>query len=194
MRVTHLELPPPRCLRSVRTGKPDAALLDRLVRAFVTDEDDERALARHAELGREPASWLSTREELVAWTLGCPCGSDRGKLFGVRIDDQFRSPVRFACTACSESAPLFDALTDGWNAETAKRKRKPRKDPKTTFAMHCRSCKNTLWRPAAIVTYQGENYADLAIERVPDCFDVILLGGTCATCETVAFGFAEECA
>lgn len=193
MDVTSLELPPPRCLLTLRATKPDAELRARFAALFVTDEDEAKASAWHASKSPEK-TYVSTRDELTSWNLACPCGADRGKLFGVRKDDQFTGPVRFACTACAETVVIFDALADGWNAETAKRKRKARKEPKMTFAMHCRKCKETVWHPSALVTYQGESYAELPKERVQDYFDVIALGGTCATCGSVALGFHEECA
>lgn len=193
MRVTNLELLPPRCLLAVRPSKPEPELYERMVKAFVSDAEDAKALARHESRGNTDP-WMSTREELKAWNLACPCGADQAKLFGVRKDDQFNAPVRFECMTCSESTIVFDASADGWNAEIAKRKRaKPRKEPKTTFAMHCRKCKNTVWRPAAIVTYQADNFFDIPEDRIKDYFDMIALGGCCATCGDVAFGFDVEC-
>ena len=193
MRVTSLNLPPPRCLTTVVAEKPAGDLRARLVEAFISDEKDAAARALHESLGRaEP--WISTRDELEVFTILCPCGGAVGKIIGVRTNDELCSPLRLACTKCGVSTMLFDVNQDGWNAEISKRKRKPRKEPKMTFAMHCKACKNTLWRSAAIVTYQGDNYADIPADTLQNYFDVMLLGGVCATCDAVDFRFGEECA
>lgn len=195
MYVTNIDLPPPRCLTAVRVSKPDSDLHDRSVKTFISDEMDSEALAKH-QSSELPEPWVSTRDELKVWSFGCPCGAERGRLYGVRTDDLFCAPVRFECTKCGVSATIFDPAADGWKAETAKRKKKARKEPKTTYAMHCRKCKNTLWRPVMMLTYQGdaEHFSSIPPDQLQNYFDVMRLGGACVSCGEVAFGFDAECA
>ncbi len=68
------------------------------------------------------------------------------------------------------------------------------KAPDATFAMHCRTCKNTVWHPAVIVTYQGEPPDVGPSQCLQDLFDVILVGGACATCGDFALRYDAECA
>jgi len=165
----------------------------KIVERFISNEEDAQSLAWHRSLGRTEA-WVSTREELEVWRVGCPCGEEQGKIFGARVDDAFSAPLFYACPPCGFRSLLFDPSLHGYNAQISKRKRKPREAPKATFAMHCRACKNTVWRPAVVVTYQGEPLDVGKRECLQDFFDVILVGGQCATCGEFALRYDEECA
>ena len=193
MRVTGLELPPPSCLASLRTTRAAGDFRRKLVEQFIPDERDAESLAWHRSLERAE-EWVSTREELEVWRVGCPCGEDQGKIFGVRVDDTLSAPLFYACPSCGFKSLFCDPLLHGYNAEISKRKRKPRKAPQATFAMHCRLCKNTVWCPAVIVTYQGEPPDVGPGHRLQDFFDVILVGGACASCGAFALRYDAECA
>lgn len=156
MRVAPLHLPPPSCLAPLRTSRAESELRRALVEAFVSDEDDASALAAHRALGRSDASWVSTRDELEAWRVGCPCGEDVAKLYGVAEHGSFGAPIFLACAACKARALLFDRALHGYDACTSTRKRKPRPAPDARVALHCRACKESVWRPAVVVTYQGD--------------------------------------
>jgi len=153
-------------------------------------------------LDRPSATWLSTRDELDAWLVGCPCGEDKGMLFGVREQDKYCDPIFYACAACNRRALIFDSKLHGYNAEVdrlRKRRRRATKGRDATFAMYCRACKTTAWRPAVLVTYQGdrdnyEGYEGKLFDPFADFFDVILIGGACVRCGNIAFGYHNECA
>lgn len=193
MRVTGLELSPPSCLASLRTTRAAGDFRRKIVEQFIPDERDAESLAWHRSLERTE-EWVSTREELEVWRVGCPCGENQGKIFGVRVDDAFSAPLFYACSSCSFKSLIFDPSLHGYNAEISKRKRKPRKAPPSTFAMHCRLCKNTVWRGAVIVTYQGEPLDVDPGHHLQDFFDVILVGGACASCDAFALRYDAECA
>jgi len=192
MRVSGLELPAPLCLSSVRATRATGDVRDKLVKLFISDEEDARSRAWHESLERTEA-WISTREELEVWMIGCPCGADKGKVFGARINDEFSAPIYYACGSCSARSMLFDPDQHGYNAEVSKRKRKARKLPEATWAMHCRDCKTTLWHAAVLVTYQGDIDAKFH-GRLADFFDVILIGGACGQCGAATFRYDAECA
>ena len=128
MRVTGLELPPPSCLASLRTTRAAGDFRRKLVEQFIPDERDAESLAWHRSLGRAE-EWVSTREELEVWRVGCLCGEDQGKIFGVRVDDAFSAPLFYACPSCGFKSLICDPSLHGYNAEISKRKRKPRKAP-----------------------------------------------------------------
>lgn len=193
MRVTCLDLPPPSCLAAVCTSKAAGDFRRKLVEQFISDERDAESLAWHRSLERTE-EWVSTREELEVWRMGCPCGADQGKIFGVRVGDAFSAPLFYACPSCGFRSLIFDPSLHGYNVEISKRKRKPRKTPDATFAMHCRTCKNTVWHPAVIVTYQGEPPDVGPGQRTQDFFDVILVGGECASCGSFLLRYDAECA
>lgn len=194
MRVTDLHLPPPSCLALVRTARAEGEFRRKLVEAFISDATEAERRAFHLSLERPEGDYVSTRDELEVWTVGCLCGEDKGKVFGVREGDAFSAPLFHACPACGGRSLIFDPAIHGYNAEIAKRKRKAKKAPNATFAMLCRACKNTVWRPAVIVTYQGEEPEVGPGKKVEDYFDVILVGGQCATCGDVAIKYDAECA
>ncbi len=197
MRITDLHLPPPACLGTVRTTRAEGDFRTRFLSNFVTDEEEAHSLARHRSWNRPEEDWVSTREESEVWTIGCTCGAEDGKVFGVRENDTFSAPLFYACLKCASRFLIFDLKRHGHNGEidSKKRKRKPPSAaPKATFAMHCRACKNTVWRLAVIVTYQGEPLDLDSGQRVQDHFDVILVGGTCTTCGTIAIAYDAECA
>lgn len=193
MRVTGLDLPPPSCLASVKTTRAEGDFRRKFVEQFISDERDAEALAWHRSLGRSD-EWVSTRDELEVWRLGCSCGQERGKIFGISVDQALSAPLFHACPKCGLRALLFDPTLHGYNAETSKRKRKPRKVPPATVAMHCRGCKNTLWHPAVIVTYQGEPPQLPPDRQLQDLFDVFVIGGECASCGVFAVRYDAECA
>lgn len=85
-------------------------------------------------------------------------------------DDVYGSPVRFACAACGATVDVFDEAVDGWNGEIDRRRGRRRSRPASTFALRCGACKGTLWRPAVIVTYQGDagNFTNVPAERWQD--------------------------
>lgn len=191
MRVRHLALPPPSCLVSVQTTRAEGDVREALIRHFIPDEEDAQDRARHESLER-PEPWVSTRDELEVWFVGCPCGQATGKLFGVREHDEFAAPVFHACVTCNRRALIFDPVLHGYNAEVSKKKRKPRQTPNATMAMLCRGCKTSVWRPVVLVTYQGE--LDPRHPRLTELFDVVLIGGICAQCERIDFRYHAECA
>lgn len=164
-----------------------------MIDAFISPEEDAQARAHHLALGRPEEEWISVRDEIEVWSFGCACGSREGKIFGVRVNDQFNGPLRFACAACQASAPLFDKAVDGWNAETSKRKGRAKKEPKTTFALYCKGCKNTVWEPAMLVTYQGD-LVGLADDARANHFDSAAFGGRCKSCKKLSLGYTEELA
>ncbi len=192
MRISGLNLAPPSCLASVRATRAEDDLRQKLIHAFQSDEEEVRSRGFFESLGR-PEEWISPRESAEVWCIGCPCGQDRGKIFGVRVGDEFSAPIFYACLACSNRALIFDPTLHGYNAEIAKRKRKPKKDPNATFAMHCRACKTTVWHPVVLVTYQGELDEPFQ-SRLADFFDVILIGGVCVKCGYTGFRYDAECA
>lgn len=193
MRVTGLDLPPPSCLASLRTTRAAGDFRRKLVEQFISDERDAEALAWHRSLERSE-DWVSTRDELEVWRLGCPCGEERGKIFGVRVNDVLSAPLFLSCPACNLKALFFDPALHGYNAEISKRKPKPRKAAQATSAMPCRACKSTVWHPAVIVTYQGEPPTVGPGRQLQDYFDVILVGGSCAGCGGFALRYDAECA
>lgn len=193
MRVTGLDLPPPSCLSSVRATRAEGEFRRKLVEQFISDAEDAASLARHRMLARSEA-WVSTREELEVWRVGCPCGEDQGKIVGVGVRGELSAPLFYACRTCGLKSLLFHPSLHGYNAEIAKRKRKPRKDVQATAAVHCRICKTTVWFPAIIVTYQGEPPNISQGQRLQDLFDVILVGGVCVGCGHFALRYDEECA
>ncbi len=193
MRITSDSLPAPRCLQAFDPRRVPADAKASFIDAFMSEEEDARARAHHLSLGRPEEEWVSIREEVEAWSFGCACGSREGKIFGVRIDDQFHGPLRFVCAACQATAPLFDKAVDGWKAETSKRKAKPKKEPKTTFALYCKGCKNNVWEPTMLAAYQGD-LSGVAEETRANHFDHAAFGGRCKTCKKLSLGYTEELA
>lgn len=196
MRITGRDLPPPGCLASVRATRATGGARNALVQTFVTDEQDAKKLDWHRSLGRDEQLWVSTRDEAEVWTLGCPCGDDRATVVGVRDGDVFTDPIFYDCTGCRSRALIFDAALHGYNAAISTRKRKPTQAPNATFALRCPACKTTVWRPAVLVTYQGDNDAELVVpsQRLADRFDVLLVGGACVCCGVLALPEGAECA
>lgn len=180
-------------MASVRSTRAEGELRQAIVEQFISDERDAESLAWHRSMKRED-EWVSTRDELEVWCLGCLCGADQAKVFGVRVGDVFSAPLFFACQSCASRSLIFDPTLHGYDAQTSKRKRRARKEPQATFAMLCRACKTTLWRPAVIVTYQGEPSLVGSGKSLQDLFDVILVGGECASCGAFALPFDAECA
>lgn len=192
MRITGLHLPPPSCLASVRATRAEGDLRQNFIHAFQSDEEEARSRGFSESLGRLE-EWISPRESAEVWCIGCPCGQDHGKIFGVRDNDEFSAPIFYACMVCSQRALIFDPTLHGYNAEIDKRKRKSKKAPNATFALHCRRCKTTVWRPVVLVTYQGE-LGEQFQARLADYFDVILIGGVCVKCGYLGFRYDAECA
>ncbi len=188
MRISDREPLPPRCLATVVARVPEEPLRSALMTAFASEEELAKARERHERLGRSPTTYVSTHDELCTWSLACTCGEQTGKLLGVRSNDVYASPVCFACGACGKTVDIFDAAVDGWDGEIARKQRRRKARPPSTFALRCPGCKGTSWQPAVVVTYQGEveNYAKVPPERWQDFFDTIAIGGTCTKCEMVA--------
>ncbi|MBK8257856.1 MAG: hypothetical protein IPK82_34960 [Polyangiaceae bacterium] len=193
MRITGIEIPPPSCLASVRVTRAEGDFRQKLIEQFVSDVDDAESLERHRKLERTE-EWLSTRDELEVWRVGCPCGDEKGKIFGVGVDQEFSAPVFYGCTKCAARGLIFDPSLHGYNAETAKKKKKVRAAPPAKAALHCRGCKTTVWRPAVVVTYQGEPPNIAPGRGLQDYFDAILIGGQCIGCSNFALRYSAECA
>ena len=186
---------PPRCLATVVASVPEEPKRGELTAAFATEEVLARDRAWHDRMSRPDVEYVSVVEELSTFALRCTCGSDAGKLLGVRTNDVYVPPVCFACSACNKSVEIFDETVDGWNGETDRKRRRRKKLP-STFALRCASCKGTAWHPAVVVTYQGEASSYLAAggDRWQDFFDVFAVGGTCVKCGTVSVAASFECA
>jgi hypothetical protein len=187
MRISDREPVPPRCLGTMVARVPEEPLRSALMTAFVSEEEMARDREQHERLGRAMATYVATHDELSAWTLACTCGSEAGKLLGVRTADVYASPVCFACGGCGKTVDIFDATVDGWDGEIARKQRRRKARPASTFALRCPGCKGTSWSPAAVFTYQGEpdNFAKVPPERWQDFFLAIAVGGTCTRCEAV---------
>ncbi len=166
---------PPRCLLQVMPSLSGEPVRARLLDIF------------------DPES-SSVRAELAVWNLRCPCGCDEGMVVGVRKDDVYVPPVRLVCARCNASSVFFDPTVDGWNAEVRRKPKRSKAQPIGTYAWHCRSCKKTKFRPAVLVTYQGDNYEGIPKERWQDFFDVICVGGECVGCGRADFVVSHECA